>query len=113
MENEDEVRKLKLLKKSENENEEPEVKEQKPQKYSYEQLAELCARLSSENKKMYAYISGVDRESYFKRLDYLFKIVENYAAFDEEIVSKAISEIKEMLFEKDKSQEPQTDGEES
>lgn len=76
------------------------VKEVKqPEQVNSEKLAQLCAQLSAENKKMYNYINNIDRDAYFKRIEYMFKIVDHYAVFPESIVNRAVSEIEKLLFE--------------
>ena len=76
------------------------VKEVKqPEQVNSEKLVQLCAQLSTENKKMYNYINNIDRDAYFKRIDYMFKIIENYAIFPEAVVNRAIAEVEKLLFD--------------
>ena len=66
----------------------PEVKEQK--KMSYEELETLV-------KNLYARLQQVEIANMFRRVDYLFKVVENSHNFPQEFVDKCVAEIAEFL----------------
>ena len=66
----------------------PEVKEQK--KMSYEELETLANNL-------YARLQQVEMSNMFKRLDYLFKVVENIHSFPQEFADKCVAEIAEFM----------------
>jgi hypothetical protein len=66
----------------------PEVKEQK--KMSYEELETLANNL-------YARLQQVEMSNMFRRLDYLFKIVENIHSFPQEFADKCVAEITEFM----------------
>lgn len=78
-------------------------------KYSYEDLEGICAELSQENQQMKNYIqnlhkqiAALDATVQYRRLDYLFKIVETANAqstwnFSAEFVGECIAEIEEAL----------------
>lgn len=71
--------------------------EDKPQKMSYEQLENIAHQLSDQAKQLYARLQEANMANMFKRLDYLFKVVENAHAFSEEFVSKCIAEIEDLM----------------
>lgn len=71
--------------------------EDKPQKMSYEQLENIAHQLSDQAKQLYARLQEANMANMFKRLDYLFKVVENAHAFREEFVSKCITEIEDLM----------------
>ena len=84
----------------------------KPEKMSYEQLENIAHQLSEQSRQLYAKLQEVNMANMFKRLDYLFKVVENAYAFNNEFVSKCIIEIEELITipeseeeNKDKSKE--------
>lgn len=62
----------------------PQVVEEK--KLSYEELENVANNL-------YVRLQQADMANMFKRLDYLFKVVENIRSFPEEFASKAVEEI--------------------
>ena len=72
-----------------------EVKTEK--KLSYEQLEEVANNLHKQCTALYEELQKVSMVNLFKRLDYLFKVVENSNAFSEEFASKCVEEI-EMLM---------------
>jgi hypothetical protein len=62
----------------------PEVKQEK--KLSYEELENVANNL-------YARLQQADMSNMFKRLDYLFKVVENVDSFPQEFAKQCIEEI--------------------
>lgn len=62
----------------------PQAVEEK--KLSYEELENVANNL-------YARLQHADMANMFKRLDYLFKVVENIHSFPDEFASKAVEEI--------------------
>lgn len=66
----------------------PEVKEQK--KLSYEELETLVNNL-------YTRLQQVEIANMFKRVDYLFKVVENIHSFPQEFADKCVAEIAEFI----------------
>lgn len=71
--------------------------EENKEKLTYEQLEEVCKQLSNQNNQLYAKLQELSMVTTFKRLDYLFKVVENDVSFDEEFVGKCIDEIKDIM----------------
>lgn len=73
--------------------EEKEVKEGQSQKMTYEQLESVAHQLSEQNRELRMKLQQMDMMNIFKRLDYLFKIVENQEKFNKEFVDKSKEEI--------------------
>lgn len=71
--------------------------EERPKKMSYEQLENIAHQLSEQAKTLYARLQEANMTNMFKRLDYLFKVVENAHAFNEEFVAKCVTEIEELM----------------
>lgn len=67
------------------------------QKLTYEQLEEVAHQLSEQSKQLYAKLQEANMSNLMKRLDYLFKVIENELHFDEEFVASCTAEIKEMM----------------
>lgn len=72
-----------------------------------EQYKKLIEALKSQNSQLIYQLQGANLNNMFKRLDYLFKVVENAAMFDEAFVDQCISEIKELMTppEEEKTEE--------
>ena len=69
----------------------------RPEKMSYEQLENVAHQLSEQAKHLYAKLQEANMANMFKRLDYLFKVVENAHAFNEEFVAKCVAEIEDLM----------------
>ena len=69
----------------------------RPEKMSYEQLENIAHQLSNQAKQLYAKLQDANMTNVFKRLDYLFKVVENAHAFSEEFVAKCVAEIEDLM----------------
>lgn len=69
----------------------------RPEKMSYEQLENVAHQLSEQAKKLYAQLQAANMTNVFKRLDYLFKVVENGHVFNQEFLNKCIAEIEEHI----------------
>lgn len=75
----------------------PETEAARPEKMSYEQLENIAHQLSNQAKQLYAKLQEANMVNMFKRLDYLFKVVENAHAFSEEFVAKCVAEIEDLM----------------
>ena len=73
------------------------VEATRPEKLSYEQLENIAHQLSEQAKQLYAKLQEANMANVFKRLDYLFKVVENAHAFSEEFVAKCVAEIEDLM----------------
>lgn len=67
------------------------------QKMSYEELEQLAAQLSQQSQQLYARLQQADMTNMFKRLDYLFKVVENHNQFPAEFVTTCVAEIMNIM----------------
>lgn len=73
---------------------EVEVKAEQPkEKLTYEQLENVCHQLSEQSRTLYQRLQEADMTNLFKRLDYLFAVVENLEKFPAEFGKKCIDEI--------------------
>lgn len=75
--------------------EEKEVTKAEP---TVEQYKKLVEALKSQNAQLIYQLQGANLNNMFKRLDYLFKVVENAAMFDEAFVDQCVAEIKELMI---------------
>lgn len=76
----------------------PQVQETaRPEKMSYEQLENVAHQLSEQAKQLYAQLQAANMTNMFKRLDYLFKVVENGHVFNQDFLDKCIAEIEEHM----------------
>ncbi len=73
------------------------VKDVRPEKLSYEQLENIAHQLSEQAKQLYAKLQEANLTNMFKRLDFLFKVVENAHAFNEDFVTKCVTEIEGLI----------------
>lgn len=80
-------------------------KEDRPEKMSYEQLENVAHQLSEQSKQLYMKLQAANMTNMFKRLDYLFKVVEYGHMFSEEFLNKCISEIEELMTVPEKEEE--------
>ena len=67
------------------------------QKMSYEELEQLAAQLSQQSQQLYARLQQADMTNMFKRLDYLFKVLENHQQFPTEFVTECVTEITNIM----------------
>ena len=75
-------------------NEEP----KEDRKLSYEQLNNICSQLYQENQNLNRQLQQLNMANMFKRLDYLFKVLEFEAVIkDPEFLNSCISEIKDAM----------------
>lgn len=84
------------------ENKEVRVNEEKPvhenpPKLSYEELENVVSQLSTQNRQLYTRLQQAELTNVFKRLDYLFKVIENLHAFSEEFVKRCIAEVEDIM----------------
>lgn len=76
-----------------------------PKKLTYEQLNNACNQLFQQNQQLLHKIQEINAVNMFKRLDYLFKVVELAATFkDADFVNSCIDEIKEALTPSEESE---------
>nr|DAJ95131.1 MAG TPA: hypothetical protein [Crassvirales sp.] len=81
---------------------------QRPEKMSYDQLESVAHQLSEQNRQMFAKIQELNMANVFKRLDYLFKVVENGHMFKQDFFEKCIAEIESIMTVPEQEEEPET-----
>ena len=67
------------------------------QKMSYEQLEQVAHQLSEQARQLYGQLQKSNLTNMFKRLDYLFKVVENGHMFKQDFIEKCINEIEDIM----------------
>ena len=83
-----------------------EMKPQSEKKFTYEELNDIASQLSQQNQQLYQQLQRANMNNMFKRLDYLFKVVENGHMFNSEFLDKCISEIEDTItVEEDSTQD--------
>lgn len=70
---------------------------QRPEKMSYEQLENVAHQLSEQNRQLFAKLQELNMANMFKRLDYLFKVIENGHMFKQDFLEKCIAEIESLI----------------
>ena len=76
----------------------PTTKEtERPEKMSYEQLENVAHQLSEQNRQLFAKLQELNMANMFKRLDYLFKVIENGHMFKQDFLEKCIAEIESLI----------------
>ena len=76
----------------------PQAKEtEQPQKMSYEQLEQVAHQLSEQARQLYGQLQKSNLSNMFKRLDYLFKVVENGHMFKQDFLEKCVKEIEDIM----------------
>ena len=84
----------------------PTTKEtERPEKMSYEQLENIAHQLSEQTKQLYMKLQAANMGNMFKRLDYLFKVVENGHMFKQYFLEKCIAEIEEIMTVPEETEE--------
>ena len=74
-----------------------EMNPQNEKKYSYEELNNIAGQLSQQNQQLYQQLQRANMTNMFKRLDYLFKVIENGAMFSSAFTDKCIKEIEDSM----------------
>ena len=70
---------------------------QRPEKMSYDQLESVAHQLSEQNRQLFAKLQELNMANMFKRLDYLFKVIENGHMFKQDFLEKCIAEIESLI----------------
>ena len=83
----------------------PATKDERPEKLSYEQLENVAHQLSEQAKQLYMKLQSANMSNMFKRLDYLFKVVENGHMFKQDFLEKCIAEIEEIMTVPEETEE--------
>ena len=83
----------------------PQVK--RPEKMSYDQLESVAHQLSEQNRQMFAKLQELNMANMFKRLDYLFKVIENGHMFKQDFLEKCIAEIESLMVVPEQEEGPE------
>jgi len=75
---------------------------------SYEELKNVAGQLQQQNKFLLEQLNKQDGESFYKRLDYLYKTVEFKEVFPEEFITYCIDEIVSTITVDDGVKQPDT-----
>ena len=71
--------------------------EKEEKKLSYEELKGVAGQLQQQNTFMREQLMKARNEEMYKRIDYLFKVVENPNVFDEVFYGKVVEELQNIL----------------
>lgn len=77
-------------------------------KLSYEELQEIAGQLDQQNKQLRAALQNADMVNMFKRIDYLFKVLESKNCFNTDFVITCAEEIQDVLTVKEEEKDDQT-----
>lgn len=66
-------------------------------KFTYEQLEAIANQLSEQNQQLFAKLKEASMANLFKRLDYLFKVLEFKENFAQEFVETCAKEINSLI----------------
>lgn len=69
----------------------------KKEKMSYEELENIAHQLSEQSRVLMQKLQEANMGNMFKRLDYLFKIIEFEHRFDDNFINKCVKEIQDMI----------------
>lgn len=70
-------------------------------KLSYEELERAANELMMQNQQLYNELQKLNMVNAFKRLDYLFKVIEFNTVFDTKFVDNCRDEIMDIIVIKD------------
>ena len=73
------------------------MEENKKKELSYEELKNVAGQLSQQNQQLNMMLQQANMTNIFKRMDYLFKVLELKDCFDSEFVITCSDEIKELM----------------
>ena len=85
---------------------------QRPEKMSYEQLEGIAHQLSEQNRQLFAKLQELNMTNVFKRLDYLFKVIENGHMFKQYFLEKCIAEVESLMTVPEQEEKPETEDKE-
>ena len=73
------------------------MEENKKKELSYDELKNVAGQLSQQNQQLNMMLQQANMTNIFKRLDYLFKVLENKDCFDSDFVITCADEIKDII----------------
>jgi hypothetical protein len=69
----------------------------KQEKLSYDELNQVSQQLFQENKMLRTKVQELSVEAFYKRIEYMFKVVELASVFSKEFVERTIQEIETVM----------------
>lgn len=69
----------------------------KKEKMSYEELENIAHQLSEQSRVLIQKLQDANMTNAFKRLDYLFKVIDMAHMFEEEFVTECVNEVKGLI----------------
>ena len=72
--------------------------EENSKKPTYEELVAKCTEVMNQNRYLTIQLNKAQEFIMYKRIDYLFKVLENHDLFDSEFVSISADEIQKSLM---------------
>lgn len=72
-------------------------KKEEKKKLSYDELENVANQLSEQSRSLYKKLQEANLTNIFKRLDYLFKVIEFKESFDPDFINMCIDEIEGVL----------------
>lgn len=80
----------------------------KKKQLSYEELKDVAGQLSQQNQQLNMMLQQANMTNVFKRLDYLFKVLEFKECFTSDFVIKRSEEIEDLLTPPEEEEETET-----
>ena len=66
-------------------------------KMSYEELENFATQLSEQARQMQERMMSMNLSNMFKRIEFLFKVIENKDSFNKGFYDKCVKEIEELM----------------
>lgn len=63
----------------------------------YDQLEALCSQVTQQNKQLVQKLQEINYANFYKRLDYLFLVVQNADKFEDAFVVNTLAEIQSLI----------------
>lgn len=89
------------------ENKETTQAPEQPKQLSYEQLRNVAGQLQQQNMQLRKALQDANFSNMFKRLDYLFKVMEYPHMFSDEFVQKCATEIESSITIPESEEKPE------
>ena len=74
-----------------------EKKEVTKEKLTYEELNNVCHQLSEQSRTLYQQLQEANLTNAFRRLDYLFAVLDKHEFFEDSFVKKCSTEIVDII----------------
>lgn len=87
------------------------MEEKKTKEFSLEEIKNIAGQLQQQNVQLRQALQRANYENLFRRLDYLFKVLDNAHMFDIDFVEECTTEIQESIrLPKDEESQESTEG---